>query len=145
MKKEKQIELVQIKDVPYLNIDYSEFNGPIEEVSQRILGIRERLRKSHEQRETDWVKNNSPKFSIPDVTPFSDYKAIEVRLETDYSGYIEVRLLCYREKTKQELKADKERSERARLAGIESAKKRKESQEKREKALLETLKKKYEK
>ena len=135
--------LVEIKDAPYLYIELDDFEGAIEEVSERILKIRERLKKAHENREKDWVKNNS-KLQMPDFTSFSDYKVIELRLINDYDGYPEVDISCYREKTEKEINKEKERSEKARLAGIESAKKRKEAQEKREKTLLETLKKKYE-
>lgn len=127
----KTENLVQIKDIPYIYLDSDTLSGEIEEVSKKVLGIRQQLA----DKITEHKKLN------PLITPIEQYKSI--KLDVSYYDGIEITLACYREKTAEEIKKAKEETKLRKAAAIKSAKTRKLAQEKREKTLYENLKKKY--
>lgn len=135
IKKEKR--WIEIEDVPYISLDLYIIEGEISEVSKKIKSIRNKLKEAYVLREKSYEKSgakNREKF-----TPFSDYQKITLELEIDYydgdsDRYLVIKV--WREETIEEAKKR-----------ITEEKKEKESQkiaqEKREKAILEALKKKY--
>jgi hypothetical protein len=130
--------LVKIQDAVVLDIyDTSLFEGSIEEVSRKILGIREEIEKLYIQRQ-----QNYPNFS---VTPFSDYKEIRIVSSYDFDASQYFSIECYREKTDEEIQIEAERLARATARRKEAAEKRKKTMLEKEKALFEKLKIKYEK
>jgi|LakMenEpi03Aug12_release.lakeMendotaPanAssembly.Ray.scaffolds.fasta_scaffold00478_84 hypothetical protein len=126
-------QLVQIRDVPYIYLDFNLLYGDIEEVAKNILGIKDRLKEA-----CDIIQKSVY------CTPFEEYAKIEMGIKYGYDGDKDLEITVYRWETDEELQKrldlDKKRSESAKLA----AKNRKEAQEKRERTLLENLKKKYE-
>ena len=127
---------IQIKDVPYVYLNSDLFKGEIEDVANKILSIRKKLEEEHLKRKA---------FNHPiKITPFEEYKYVDLDLFVDRDNSIEVYITVFRDETDEEyserLKENKKRSESAKL----SAEKRKENIINREKKLLEQLKKKYE-
>ena len=131
----KDRKKIQIKDVPYLYIDMYIFKGSIEEVSEKILNIKNDLKKAYETRKKQYPNEQ--------FTLFNDYQYIE--LQHDIYDRDSIEVIVYRDETDQEYKKriqeEKKRKDLAKL----SAQKRKETIEKREKTLYEKLKNKYEK
>jgi hypothetical protein len=127
-------QLVQIRDVPYIYLDFDLLYGDIEEVAKNILGIKDKLKVAYDERD---------RYSS-DFTPFEEYEKIELSFYFGYDGEKELNVTVYRWETDEELEKrldlDKKWSESAKLA----AKNRKKAQEKIERTLLENLKKKYE-
>jgi hypothetical protein len=84
---------IQIKDVPYIYLDFSLIEGEIGEVSKRILSIKNDLKKACDLREKDIIKFYE-KGLIPNFTPFKNYQYIYLKTEFGYdlenSLYIEV-------------------------------------------------------
>jgi len=109
---------IKIKDIPYIYIDSDLFEGTLEEVSKKVLSLKDKLKES--------------------------YKEIRIASTFDYDGNREYYLEVYRDETDEEynkrIELAKKKSESAKLA----AKNRKEAQKKRELSLLKTLKEKYE-
>ena len=131
----KDRKKIQIKDVPYLYIDMYIFKGSIEEVSEKILNIKNDLKKAYETRKKQYPNEQ--------FTLFNDYQYIE--LQHDIYDRDSIEVIVYRDETDQEYKKriqeEKKRKDLAKL----SAQKRKETIEKIEKTLYEKLKNKYEK
>ena len=125
----------RINDAPHIYCDVDILNGTLEEVSQSVLKIKERLKNAYEER--------NKTFPEAKFTPFEDYKVIKLNSTIDYDGLV-INIVCYREETEEEIKAEKEMAEKRKLASIKAAEKRKENKEKKELALLEKLKNKYE-
>jgi len=132
-------KLIKVNDAPSIYIDGDDIlNGTLEEVSTKILSLKEKLKEAYFQRKSDYEK-----FSVKsNLTPFEDYKEIKLRC-TGYE-YLEVELEVFREETDEEyirrIELQNKRSESAKKA----AEARKLTKEKRERTLLENLKKKYE-
>lgn len=141
MKDEKQ--WVQIKDIPYLYLDFSIFEGEIKDVTKNILNIKQSLITSWKNREINVLKEFRPN-KIPVFTHYKDYEEIKIKLELNWEGERNIIIEVFRKETDEEFKIrleqNKKRSESAKKAAIN----RKLSQEKREKSLLKTLKEKYE-
>ena len=141
MKNEKI--LVQIKDVPYIYLEFDLFEGELKEVSNKILNIRKLLIDAWKNRELT-IKDSFRKDMIPIFTHYKDYEKIEIVIEFGYDSEGDIGLKIWRKET------DEEFNKRIELSKIisENAKKsvitKKLAQEKREKTLLENLKKKYE-
>lgn len=125
-------QLVQVKDSPYIYLDFDLITGDINEISKNILGIKNKLKEAYDKREEEGYISN--------FTPFEDYTKIELYIDYGYGGDKDLTICVYRWETDIEyeirLALDKKRSE--------AAKTKKEGQEKRERTLLENLKKKYE-
>lgn len=135
---------VQINDIPYLYVDPYIIDGEIEEISQKILNIKTDLEKAYIKRKEDIEKSNK-KDKIPAFTPFKDYQYINLKLEKDWDGGIDINIEVFRDETDEEY-AQRLEAEEKRKQSIKSAnQKRKETIEKRERELYESLKKKYEK
>lgn len=134
---------IEIKDVPYIFIEEVILSGPLEQVANNILDLKNKVKEAYYKREEN-VKNNYIKDMIPSFTPFEDYKYIELDYNYNHDDF-DLHLRVYRDETDEEynkrIELNKKRSEAAKIA----AKNRKEAQEKRELSLLKTLKEKYEK
>jgi hypothetical protein len=143
MKNPEKIK-IQIKDVPYLYIDFDIIEGDIKEVSKKILDIKNKLKTAYDARNQN-IGTSYREDMVPQFTPFKDYQYIH--LKTGYGHDYDVRdisLEVWRDETDEEynkrLESNKKKSNSAKLAAIT----KKITQEKREKSLLLTLKKKYE-
>ncbi len=140
-KKETKIEKqrVQIRDVPYIYFDRYMFDGDIETVASKILGIKDKLKKACEERDKQFLKTKNGHF-----VPFNQYKEIKIELEIDYHNEeSDVKIRVYRDETDEELKNRIEANKNKSIAAKKAAETRKLAQEKREKTLFENLKKKY--
>ena len=137
--KELEKTKIQIKDLPYVDLDVYYLNGNINDVAKYILGIKKLLKDAYTIRE-----NESSSYKIrPVFTPFKDYKYIEMNVTYDnYEGQ-DLKVRVFRDETDEELEKRKLAIEQKILAGKKEAESKKLIQEKREKALLEKLKKKY--
>ncbi len=140
--KEEKI-MIQVKDVPYIYLDFDLFEGEIKDVVKKILNIKHSLITSWKNREINISKEFKPD-KMPVFTHYKDYEEIKINLEFDYDGERDIVIKVYRKETDEEFKTrlelSKIRSEKAKNAAVN----RKLAQEKREKILLENLKKKYE-
>ena len=143
MKNPEKIK-IQIKDVPYLYIDFDIIEGDIKEVSKKVLDIKNKLKTAYDARNQS-IGTSYREDMVPQFTPFKDYQYIY--LKTGYGHDYDDRdlsLEVWRDETDEEynkrLESNKKRSKSAKLAAIT----KKIAQEKREKSLLITLKKKYE-
>jgi len=133
--------LVEITEIPYIYLDkYSLFEGTLEEVSDKILGIKNMLADAIEKIDKQY---ESTKGRTP-LLPITSYKEIRISLESDYDNGFDIRITCFREQTETERKLEeiraKMRVESAKKAAITKA----EAKAKREKTLYENLKKKFE-
>lgn len=141
MKNPEKIK-IQIKDVPYLYLDFDIMEGDINEVSKNILDIKNKLKTAYDARNH---MLSYRKDMISQFTPFNDYQYIHLKTSYNYDEDKDLLLEVWRDETDEEynkrLESNKKRSESAKLAAIT----KKIAQEKREKSLLKTLKKKYEK
>lgn len=130
-------KLVEIKDIPYIDISYDIFTGNIEEVSARILFIRQHLLDAYEAR--------AALLPVRPVsfTPFEEYQYLDIVARHNYDGSVDFILRVFRDETDAEVE-DRELRERdyQALKKIRAAK-RKATIEKRERAILEKLQKKY--
>ena len=135
MNAEKQ--WVQIKDIPYVYIDSSIFEGDIIEICKKLKNIKNLLKEAYQYRNQYYCDGHGVTF-----TDFKDYQKISIvrnyNMDSGWDFNLKVERLETDEELKARIKKQEEHSKRA------QAKKRKSSQEKRERALLETLKKKYE-
>jgi hypothetical protein len=134
--------LVEIKETPHIYLDkYSLFEGTLEEVSAKILDIKNELADAIEKvnKQYEGMKGRTP------LLPITSYKEIRISLESDYDNGFDIRINCFREQTETERKLEelkhKMRVESAKKAAITRA----QAKEKREKTLYENLKKKFEK
>ncbi len=131
----KKDNLVQIMDVPYVDIGMHTFEGEITEVSKNVLALKKSLRDEIKRQESFGNQ----------ITPFNRYKKIEIKIIYGYGEDDNTfGIVAYREMTPEEIKAHQNKM-RARKAA--EAKIRKENtlkKEMRERNLLEQLKKKYE-
>jgi hypothetical protein len=130
-------KLVKIKDIPYIYIYGGEIlSGELSEVANNILGIRKRLEDAHAIREKAVPNGN--------FTPLEQYEKISIQTYGDSDDGLEIDIVVEREETDEEyqkrLDTEKKRAEAIKKAKADKAK----ITEKRERALLETLKKKYE-
>jgi len=138
--KELEKTKIQIKDLPYVDLDVYYLNGNINDVAKYILGIKKLLKDAYTIRE-----NESSSYKIrPVFTPFKDYKYIEMEITNDMYEGQELKVRVFRDETDEEFEARKKHQEEMSLRAKKEAESKKLIQEKREKALLETLKKKYE-
>jgi len=138
--KELEKTKIQIKDLPYVDLDVYYLNGNINDVAKYILGIKKLLKDAYTIRE-----NESSSYKIrPVFTPFKDYKYIEMEITNDMYEGQELKVRVFRDETDEEFEARKKHQEEMSLRAKKGAESKKLIQEKREKALLETLKKKYE-
>ena len=138
--KELEKTKIQIKDLPYVYLDVYSLNGNINDVAKYILGIKKLLKDAYTIRE-----NESSSYKIrPVFTPFKDYKYIEMEITNDMYEGQELKVRVFRDETDEEFEARKKHQEEMSLRAKKGAESKKLIQEKREKALLETLKKKYE-
>jgi hypothetical protein len=132
--------LVKINEVPYIYLDMDLFEGTLEEVSSKVLGIKNMLADAIEKIDKQY---ESTKGRTP-LLPITSYKEIRIRLANDYDTNYIVYIDCFREQTKEEHKLEelrnKMRVESAKKAAITRAK----AKAKREKTLYENLKKKFE-
>lgn len=130
---------IEITDIPYVNIENYILTGSLEEVAKNILNLKNKLKEAYDYRASKKEYANSI------LTPFKDYKYIELDYKYNWDDNFELKLRCYRDETDEEynkrIELAKKRSEAAKLA----AKTKKEAQKKRELSLLKTLKEKYEK
>jgi len=137
--KELEKTKIQIKDLPYVDLDVYYLNGNINDVAKYILGIKKLLKDAYTIRE-----NESSSYKIrPVFTPFKDYKYIEMEITNDMYEGQELKVRVFRDETDEEFEARKKHQEEMSLRAKKGAESKKLIQEKREKALLETLKKKY--
>lgn len=137
--KELEKTKIQIKDLPYVDLDVYYLNGNINDVAKYILGIKKLLKDAYTIRE-----NESSSYKIrPVFTPFKDYKYIEMEITNDMYEGQELKVRVFRDETDEEFEARKKHQEEMSLRAKKEAESKKLIQEKREKALLETLKKKY--
>jgi len=129
---------IEIKNVPYVYLDNSILSGTLEEVSKNILGLKDKLKEAY------YYVTSKKDIIYANLTPFENYKYIELDYRYNYNDDLELILKCYRDETDEEynkrIELSKKKSEAAKLA----AKNRKEAQKKRELSLLKTLKEKYE-
>lgn len=132
----KAKKLIQEKNIPYVYMDLDVFQGSIEEVIEKIKNIKTRFQEDYSTMEKSFP---SHKF-----TPFEDLKRIEIGFEHDYDGILNITLSAFREETDEEFARRLKKEEEHILRGKKAAQTKKEANIKREKALLETLKKKYE-
>lgn len=138
--KELEKTKIQIKDLPYVDLDVYYLNGNINDVAKYILGIKKLLKDAYTIRE-----NESSSYKIrPVFTPFKDYKYIEMEITNNMCEGQELKVRVFRDETDEEFEARKKHQEEMSLRAKKGAESKKLIQEKREKALLETLKKKYE-
>lgn len=138
--KELEKTKIQIKDLPYVDLDVYYLNGNINDVAKYILGIKKLLKDAYTIRE-----NESSSYKIrPVFTPFKDYKYIEMEITFDMYEGQDLKVRVFRDETDEEFEARKKHQEEMSLRAKKGAESKKLIQEKREKALLETLKKKYE-
>ena len=138
--KELEKTKIQIKDLPYVYLDVYSLNGNINDVAKYILGIKKLLKDAYTIRE-----NESSSYKIrPVFTPFKDYKYIEMEITFDMYEGQDLKVRVFRDETDEEFEARKKHQEEMSLRAKKGAESKKLIQEKREKALLETLKKKYE-
>lgn len=100
MKQKEKID-IEIKDVPYMYIDYDLFEGSIEDVSKKVLAIREQIVSAYEARE---------KMIPYKYTPLEQYEDIRIRC-INYNDRCEFGVYVFRKET--ELKRKKEEEERA--------------------------------
>lgn len=130
--------LVQIKDVPYIYVDFYLFEGTLEEVSSKILNIRNQLADaiSNHNKQYEKIKGFKP------LTPIESYKEIKLKISHNYD-YNEIKLNCFREKTEDEIKEEKDRERKRKESAKKAAETRALAKEKRERTLLANLKKKY--
>jgi hypothetical protein len=133
MKQKEKID-IEIKDVPYMYIDYDLFEGSIEDVSKKVLAIREQIVSAYEARE---------KMIPYKYTPLEQYEDIRIRC-INYNDRCEFGVYVFRKETDEELKLrlDKERQLKNARKKRETELKRKKEEE--ERALYEELKKKFE-
>ena len=127
-------KLIRITYVPYVCVTISDFEGTLEEVSNRILNIRQELAEA--------IKHVSKHRK--DITPISSYAEIKINIGRDYDGGSEVNLECFREQTEEEKQLEKVREKVRKEAAKKAAITKAEAKEKREKTLYENLKKKFE-
>lgn len=130
MNKDSKKARVQIKDVPYIYLDYYLIEGDINEVSDKILTIKNKLKEAYDLRDKD-VANYSKRDFITTFTPFEDYQYIVLKSE-NVDGYRELSISVWRDETDEEcnrrLATSKKISESLKLAATN----RRLAQEKRE-------------
>lgn len=132
--KQKEKKVIEIKDIPYLYIDYDFFEGSIEEVSKKVLEIREQIVSAYEAREKI--------YPYAKYTPIEQYE--DIRINCIYSDGYEFKVCVFRKETDEEfkLRLDNERRLKNARKKLETELKRKKEEE--ERALYEELKKKFE-
>jgi hypothetical protein len=130
MRKEEK-KRIKINDVPYINLDLEMFTGDINEVAQRVIGIKKKLKEAIEFQKT---RN-------PGITAFEDYKKIEIEISHHWDTSLS--LHCERDETDEEFEKRIKRLETIKKSLALKSKKIKEGKEKKERELFERLKKKY--
>ena len=133
--------LVKITGVPHIYLDkYSLFEGTIEEVSAKILGIKRELADAIEKvnKQSEGMKGYAP------LLPITSYKEIRISLESDYDNGFDIRITCFREQTEEERKLEELRNKMRVKSAKKAAITKAEAKAKREKTLYENLKKKFE-
>lgn len=122
--------LVKIKDTPYVYLDTDLFEGTLEEISQKVLDVKNKLA----------LAISTAKEHNKDITPIESYK--KIRLNFDYIER-ELKLIGFREQTAQEIKEEKKRQKELRDKFLKAKAEAKEKKESDELALYEKLKEKY--
>jgi len=133
--------LVEIKSTPFIHYNiYDFFEGTLEEVSAKILGIKEELANAIEKvnKQYEGMKGFDP------LLPITSYKEIRINLESNYDNGFDIRITCFREQTETERKLEEIKAKMRVKSAKKAAIPRAELQAKREKTLYENLKKKFE-